>query len=172
MCLTHKKDVFIDFCSAIKLLFMVKKRKETWQILKPIAVMPNPLYVKEIKDNYDGLSISLQNREYSRFNPSFGIIKFDTFLTYRVTDEGDLLKTLYEIENPDCLGISFLFTVDNSLYLKWFCEQCYDIHDKNQITHYLIATTADVVDILNLHEPRVILSDSSFPRRSYSVDIS
>lgn len=127
-------------------------QKEKWIIWKPMAEIPTTLYLQELKENENGLTISLIESDNS---PSL-IIHFDVYCSYRVTDEGDLLKTLSNIENKDCLGKSTLFTVENSIYLQWFHEQTYNRWKDNQVTHYLIATPDQVIEIIHTHSPTLM----------------
>ena len=129
-------------------------KREKWLIWKPMEEIPTTLYLEELKDNYNGLTIGLKEDQ----NSPLLVIHFDGYLSYRVTDEGNLLKTLNEIENGEDLGKSTLFTVENSLYLQWFHEQSFDIHKDDETIHYLIATPNDVVEVLYVSSPTLMWS--------------
>ena len=46
-----------------------------------------------------------------------------------------------------------LFTVENSRYVEWFHEQSVDIKRDLDIVHYLIKTTNEVIEVLDLDDP-------------------
>jgi hypothetical protein len=126
--------------------------QEKWLKWNPIEKIPSNLYLKEFKYNSNGLNLSLEQEEEN--SPILNIY-FNGVFSFRSADEGDLLKTLSEREKTDNTNNWSLFTVENSLYLEWFHEQSYDIHKKDQIIHYLIATPNDVIDVLDSETPCV-----------------
>jgi hypothetical protein len=63
-------------------------------------------------------------------------IAFDPPLSYRNTDEGDLLKTT----NADLGGWS-LYTVTDYNYLMWFHDESCGAHDPESVLHYAILQT-------------------------------
>ncbi|MCL2892089.1 hypothetical protein [Brenneria tiliae] len=77
-------------------------------------------------------------------------VAFDWIHSFRLTDEGDLLK-MQEEQNGEMLA--GIYTVDESIYLKWFTEQSVGIHDGESITHYLVVTSEDVIDVLSSVSP-------------------
>ncbi len=79
-------------------------------------------------------------------------IVFDWMHSFRVTDEGDLLKMQDDLKGEMTTGI---YTIENSHYLAWFNEQSDNIHDENVITHYLIVTGDDIIDVLSSVSPKV-----------------
>ena len=52
------------------------------------------------------------------------IISFNGHLSYRKSDEGDMLRTLEEIEMHDRLGFT-LHEATSTNYIDWFIDQCY-----------------------------------------------
>lgn len=126
-------------------------KKEKWIRWKPIEKISEKLYLEELKCNKDGLTLNLKENK----NSPILIIHFDGYFSYRVTDEGDLLKTLYEIEESEDLGKWTLFVVENSLYIQWFHKQSFDTHRDDEIVHYLIATPNDVIEVLDSDIPTV-----------------
>lgn len=77
---------------------------------------------------------------------------FDWSHSFRVTDEGDLLEMLGEQRGKIRVGI---YKVEGSSYLEWFNGQSFNIHEKENVIHYLIVTVNDIVDVLS-SEPPVI----------------
>ena len=92
-------------------------RKEKWIKWEPIGNLPSLLYLEELCHNYQGITLKLQGEE--KFSPLL-VVNFDGALSYRNTDEGDLLKTLGEVEGYDKWS---LFKVENSKYVEWFYEK-------------------------------------------------
>ena len=75
---------------------------------------------------------------------------FDWTHSFRVTDEGDLLKMLEEQNGAMTTGV---YSVENSRYLEWFNEQSGNIHD--DVSHYMFVTINDVIDVLSSVEPLI-----------------
>lgn len=82
-------------------------------------------------------------------SPPFRVF-FDWTHSFRVTDEGDLLKILGEQSGKMLLGI---YKVEGSTYLEWFNDQSDNIHSKNNIVHYMIVTVNDIIDVLSSVPP-------------------
>ncbi|KAA1045560.1 hypothetical protein [Pseudocitrobacter sp. 73] len=80
-------------------------------------------------------------------------VSFDWVHSLRMTDEGDLLKTLGE-GLFQRLGI---FIVKNSSYYEWFNTQSCGIHECEEIKHYCLVTANEVVEVLASIEPEVIV---------------
>lgn len=79
-------------------------------------------------------------------------IVFDWVHSFRVTDEGDLLKLQDELSGQMLTGI---YVVEGSGYLSWFNNQSANIHDNDEIVHYLIVTNEDVIDVLSSVKPLI-----------------
>ncbi|WP_085540025.1 exonuclease SbcCD subunit D C-terminal domain-containing protein [Cedecea sp. NFIX57] len=77
-------------------------------------------------------------------------VAFDWVHSFRVTDEGDLLRMQDDLNGQMVIGI---YTVEGSRYLTWFNEQSVSAHDGDNITHYLIVTDNDVIDVLSSVSP-------------------
>ena len=73
-------------------------------------------------------------------------VMFDWIHSFRLTDEGDLLKMQEEQNGKMLTGV---YIVEKSIYLEWFTNQSAGIHDSEFITHYLIVTSDEVVDVLS-----------------------
>lgn len=79
-------------------------------------------------------------------------VVFDWVHSFRVTDEGDLLRMQDDLNGQMITGI---YAVEGSHYLAWFNEQSANIHDGDNITHYLIVTGDDVIDVLSSVSPTI-----------------
>ncbi|WP_447867331.1 hypothetical protein [Rahnella bonaserana] len=82
-------------------------------------------------------------------------VMFDWIHSFRLTDEGDLLK-MQEEQNGEML--TGVYIVEKSIYLEWFTNQSAGIHDSEFITHYLIVTSDEVVDVLSSVSPLISVS--------------
>jgi len=81
-------------------------------------------------------------------------VLFDWIHSFRVTDEGDLLKMQ---EEHNGMMLTGLYRVEKSKYLEWFNEQNGNIHDG--IVHYMFSTIDDVIDILASISPSISISN-------------
>lgn len=81
-------------------------------------------------------------------------VLFDWIYSFRVTDEGDLLKMQEEQKGGMLTG---LYRVEQSKYLEWFNEQNGSVHDG--VVHYMLSTVDDVIDILASISPSISISN-------------
>lgn len=81
-------------------------------------------------------------------------VSFDWIYSFRVTDEGDLLKMQEEQKGEMLTG---LYLVEKSKYLEWFNEQSCNVHD--EVVHYMLSTVDDVIDILASISPSISISN-------------
>jgi len=81
-------------------------------------------------------------------------VLFDWIHSFRVTDEGNLLKMQ---EEHNGMMLTGLYRVEKSKYLEWFNEQNGNIHDG--IVHYMFSTIDDVIDILASISPSISISN-------------
>ena len=82
-------------------------------------------------------------------------VLFDWIYSFRVTDEGDLLKMQEEQKGEMLTG---LYRVEESKYLEWFNEQNGNVHAG--VVHYMFSTVDDVIDILASISPSISISNS------------
>ena len=130
---------------------------------KPVEGIPQTLYLIGLKYGFikkhgsDGLTMNLQGRNDD--DPILTIhFDIDCFFGLRIIDEGNLLKYKYDLDEAiikmewekDSLQKWSLFTVENSRYLEWFHEQSVGVRRKIEMTHYLIKTPDDVIDVLSV----------------------
>ena len=127
---------------------MATSTTETWHRHTPSIEVPACLYLDRLTDDRDGLVLLLSEQQNG---PQLQVL-FDGYLSYRNTDEGDLLVTLVKLKD---LTPWPLFRVDNSAYLDWFHSESYGIHQGEPIQHFVIATPGDVVEVLTLGEPEL-----------------
>ena len=125
--------------------------KERWLRWRPIADLPRELYLEELIDNRDGLTLRLSEGNNSRILQ----IRFDGYYAYRNMNEGDCLvgDRYVESEKDTNLVKVPLYTVQNSHYMEWFhCKSC-GVRKNDRIIHYVVTTPEDMVEILDLDSP-------------------
>ena len=82
-------------------------------------------------------------------------LSFSEHLAFRKADEGDSLVTLNAVNSTSTAGRSF-YLVEDSDYVRWFVEQNYGVRHAESLTHILIATVDDIIDVLTLQWPSVV----------------
>lgn len=119
--------------------------------------MPLPDDIRSVLIDDEGLVIScIDKTKMKRI-----IFKFlGSIYTYRFTDEGCFLKTLYYLSKQ--YGESFiqstsLFKVEDSNYLQWFKEESCDAWGVENFEHYVIYTQNDVLEILSPYPPEIVV---------------
>jgi len=117
---------------------------------KPMEGIPVTLYLRELKYDAKGLTLSLAEGD----NAPILSIFFNGDLSHRIADEGDLLKIVSEAERDE-EARGPLFIVENSHYLEWFHDQSCNIRQKDNLVHYRIVTPNEIVDVLDLSTPQV-----------------
>ncbi len=120
---------------------------EKWNIWKPTKDIPNTLYLEELRDTYDGLTLVFKGEDK---DSRYIAIMFESALSYRNHDEGDLLKTF---DNRGSNEIWPFFIIENSNYLKWFNEESHNIYEGRGVIHYFFVTPNDVIDVLSAYPP-------------------
>lgn len=121
--------------------------QEIWNEWRALENLPTRLYLEYLKDAYDGLTLAFKDEEQ---NSKYLIVFFDSAISYRSHDEGDLLKTLNEANKKSVFPF---FRIENSHYLDWFNKESFNIHENDEIVHYVFATPNDVIDVLSTYPP-------------------
>jgi len=81
-------------------------------------------------------------------------VNFKEHISYRICDEGDCFKLLFDI--PKSIGLGRLFyEIKNSDYLNWLKEQNYDSWDYSGVRHYGIYASNYMIDVLSHDEINV-----------------
>lgn len=114
--------------------------------------LPAKVHYWKLSDSGEGFNISV----YALENNDLVVdILFDHALAHRSIDEGDHLKLW---ENFELSTESFIYTVENSEFLKYFNEESYNIHDTENIKHFFIVTSDDCIDVIASGEPKISTS--------------
>jgi len=105
-------------------------------------------YLKSIM--FNGSSLEIIFSRFTDASPEMININFEWLHSFRVTDEGDLLKLQNELKGTLLEGV---YQIEGSAYLQWFNDQSYDSHAAENISHYLFVTGNDVIDVLSSIPP-------------------
>ena len=136
----------------------MKPEKEKLHKLEPLSGIPPAFHLKEFKYDEGLLTLGVQDRNHS--SSPILIIHFEIF-SLRITtaqaksiDYYDLDESLINLKKQPGYDIKWsLFTVENSHYVEWFHEQNVGIKRDLDIVHYLIKTTNEVIEVLDLDDP-------------------
>ena len=116
--------------------------------------LPQRLFLSGLYDDIDGFRVVL--KEKIKDKKSY-ILKFDGQIAYRNVNESERLKTLND-NKALCENHTFFYT-RKSDFISWIIEESYDIVSEDEVTHYLLATPEDVVEIISLEEPTLEIID-------------
>jgi len=108
-------------------------------------------FLLDLRYSSGALNITLSSTEENKGDEIQ--IVFDWIHSFRVTDEGDLLKLQDELNGKMIVGI---YIVEGSEYLTWFNNQSANIHDNDEIVNYLIVTSEDVIEVLSSVSPSIV----------------
>jgi len=100
-----------------------------------------------IHDDVEGLVIVLMAPEGASFR-----VRFPMRLAFRVTDEGDRLRSMEYLDGRAATPIG---RIKNSSWLRWFIEETLDIRKGDPLTHWCVVTPNDIVDVLSMEVPVV-----------------
>jgi hypothetical protein len=113
---------------------------------------PPAIYdLDELSERAGVLEIHLRGEGQRRLT-----LSFSEHLAFRKADEGDSLATLNAMSSTSQTGRSF-YLVEDSEYLRWFVEQSYSVRQAESLTHIMIATIDDIIDVLTLQLPSIVI---------------
>lgn len=129
-------------------VIVIETKIVKWDILKNINSYG--LNIKSISDDFDGLTVILENNELELF-----LIRWADVESYcRSTEEvrfkfiaGEWQQVRKEFPNWS------FFKVTNSPYIKWIKEQAGGFMDEDKLIHFMIVSTDYVLDIVSKYEP-------------------
>ena len=124
--------------------------KQTFILWEPLDDLPRPMYVDAVHDDYEGFRILLRSEI-----PTSPVLKiaFESYLSYRNTDESYLVK-IWQSMPSENIGKNF-FLVQNSAYIAFFHEMTENIYADWSVKHYAIYTISDCVDVISTVPPIV-----------------
>lgn len=115
----------------------------------PVDNLSRSVFVENIVDNYEGLRILLKGKGQ---NDKVLELFFSEKILYRNTNESYFLRT---IDNTGNDRSSPLAIVENSFLIKWLHEESYGVYKDEKISHYLIFSGNDCIDVLTCTPPQV-----------------
>lgn len=108
------------------------------------------LYLFLEKVNYSESELELNFIEHVKSNMIQ--ITFDFIYSFRITDEGDLLKMLDEYEGELVIGA---YVTQEGELLKWFQAQSYNIHASEELNLYIFVTQNEIVEVISNQAPKI-----------------
>ena len=118
---------------------------ELYKKWQPLEGIDNELSIEAIHDDYEGLRIILIGRA-----PGSGILRitFSHYYMYRNVNESNRVR-LWNEANFEDRNWS-LFQATSSKLLDWLHEESGQAFDEIDMTHYLIKTSMEVVDVITV----------------------
>ncbi|MCL2425182.1 MAG: hypothetical protein FWD05_02480 [Oscillospiraceae bacterium] len=133
---------------------------EEWVKLSPTNVPKGEYVVTELIQNVSGLKIILEG------NKNIVEIFFDGIpRLLRDSDEGLRMRTWGEVQlkynDTSFFRDCFFYEVKNSNLSKWIEEESGTFIRANELTHYCIVTSAELVDIVTTFEPTITMCENN-----------
>ncbi|QHE50866.1 hypothetical protein [Pontibacillus sp. HMF3514] len=128
-------------------------RKSHWQKWEPFDGFPNKISLECLLQNKNGLKIQFESYDEKKIDIVFGY----SALTLKVTDEGDMLKSInyWSQEYGNDFFTWPVYKSTNSSFIKWFNkESCGKFADVT-IEHYLFITEDDIVEVISATPPQI-----------------
>ena len=126
---------------------MIKPIFKKWEFITNLST--DILYFKGLYDDHEGFRVLLETESDNKLLK----VSFDTVLSYRNTDESDLIKLFDESEG---IGGGCVYTVSKSNFLKSFHDNNHGIRQDEVITHFAIYTPSACLDILSISNPDIM----------------
>ncbi|MGO9545500.1 MAG: hypothetical protein ACLPPF_11985 [Rhodomicrobium sp.] len=120
--------------------------EEKFERLEPVDGLASKMFIEAMHDDREGFRIILKSPDAKLRALR---ILFEAPLCYRGTQEGYLLRQIYEGNEIYPWPI---FIVKNSRYARWFYAQATEALDKDGY-HYHIAAMDQIVDVLSARPP-------------------
>lgn len=118
---------------------------------------PKTIYLKALYDDSKGLRLIVKKEKEDEYY----LIHFDQYICYRNSDESERIK--FFNSNRTIREPWSLFILNTSDFIDWIVEESLEIHiQRNELTHYLIITPDDIVDIISTTTPLISRIDKSF----------
>lgn len=134
-------------------------KKEQWHQWSPFNDFPNKIWFVSLLQNWNGLKIQFESDDEQRIEVIFG----HSALSYRVTDEGDLLQTLdfWSSEYGNEFFSWALYKSSNSSYINWFHEESCEKFEGESLEHYVFITPNEIIEIISANPPQVIIDSQN-----------
>ena len=103
--------------------------------------------VEKLCDDYSGLSVEIKEVDG---NGKVGRLRFSSYYGYRNFNEADLWRRWSEMEKNLLSGV---YVSKNSKFLDWASDQSPYQEISKELSHYLIISIEDVIDIIAFDDP-------------------
>jgi len=143
--------------------------QEEWIKLQQHKIPDGQFVVTSLVQNSDGTTIVLDDER------SVVKIFFDGVPSLvRIATEGARMRTWSEVQlkyqDKSFFRDWFFYYVQNSKLTEWAIEESCNFYDKEQLNHYCIVTTEELIDILASFEPVITIYPVVPSKRSISED--
>ena len=108
--------------------------------------LPSKVHYWKLSDSGDGFNIQVYAiDDHEKIINIF----FKSTIAYRSIDEGNRLKLWSEVSMDEDV---FIYTVEDSEFIKYFHIQSKNTHEYEEFKHYFIMTTDDCFDVISKDE--------------------
>jgi hypothetical protein len=131
--------------------------KERWDKWQPKIEFPNKIWFESLFQDRSGLKIQFESED----NRKVIVIFEHSVLSYRVTDEGDLLQTIsfWSSEYGNDFFSWPLYKSSNSSFINWFNEESCGKFEEEHIEHYVFITPNEIIEVLSAIPPQLIINN-------------
>lgn len=129
---------------------------EQWHKWKPSNEFPNKIWFESLLHDGNGLEIHFESENGRKVD----VIFKHTALSYRVTDEGDLLQTIdfWASEYGNDFFTWPLYKSNNSSFIRWFNEESCEKFEDKSVEHYVFITPNEIIDVISAIPPKIIIN--------------
>ncbi|MCM1259108.1 MAG: hypothetical protein NC307_14830 [Roseburia sp.] len=131
---------------------MENKNVEEWIKIKKYGVPDGEFMITSFVQDIEGVKIVLED------DKCIVKILFDGIpVLLRNTVEGLRMRTWGEVQSKyqdkNFFRYNFLYKVENSDLINWCVEESCGFYENNQLMHFCIVTSEEMIDIISTFEP-------------------
>ena len=119
---------------------------ESLTLWQQIDGLPSHIFLDALHDDFEGFRLLLRGE--SPTLPPLRV-RFESVLAYRVATES------YRLRLGENIVGSGIYIVENSRFIAWLTEESYGAWNPDGLTHYLIVTSDDCVDVVSEWPPSI-----------------
>lgn len=136
---------------------MENRYDEEWIKIKKYGIPEGEFVVTSFVQDIEGVKIVLEDDRHTVK------ILFDGIpVLLRNTIEGMRMRTWGEVQSKyqdkNFFRDNFLYKVENSGLINWCVEESCGFYESNQLIHFCIVTSEEMIDIISTFEPIVEVS--------------
>ncbi len=130
----------------------IMNNMDTFNNWTPVKDLVGEFFIIDVHQDHEGLKILLKAESENSISI---LITFTQYLLYKNVDESGRIRLWAHAEFEDP---KWQFCVStNSSLIKWLKEESDGIYEDRKMTHYLIKTWTDVLDVISEVEPKVTI---------------